>query len=37
MGEAPLLDGFLSSLDGGIVGGGSVLTKASETCVIADV
>jgi hypothetical protein len=37
MGEAPLVDGFLSSLDDGCIGGGSVLARASETCVTADV
>jgi hypothetical protein len=37
IGEEPLTDGFLSSLDGGCGGDGSVLAKASETCVIAEV
>jgi len=37
VGEGPLADGCLSSLDGGCVGVGSVLVRAPETCVIADV
>jgi hypothetical protein len=36
VGEGPLVEGFLSSLDGGCIGGGSVLVSASETCVIAE-
>lgn len=34
-GEGPRVDGFLSSLEGGCVGGGSVSANTSETWLIA--